>query len=270
VSLLLGLLSIPSFSEAQRNLMSTKTPVIAGSHYLSSNSTSDQAAIQILRKVIEASGGMSAWNNLRSAKVRVAVTSADVPQPHELLMLDDWSSDSVMYRRGVMGAKKAPIDHSAKAAFTVADGKKERQVPEFDQARILVGHMPAAAAEVILRKNSYVVKQVDAAECKSGRLCIDIYRQSSPKAPFVREQEWVILQATSLPDKVSVLLPTLIGHSEIWKETLFKQMTLQNGLTIPGEVELRLPGGRTQTHTLVSFTPNTEFNAAAFDQELAK
>jgi hypothetical protein len=247
------------------------TSITTAPPVLPPTATSDPAAVGLLERVIESSGGKPAWRTLHSAKIRLTVTSAGPIPYRDVLMLDDWSSDAVLYRRGTVGSKRAPTDHSGQAALTTISREgKTRQIPEFDQARVLAGSLPAAAAGIILRRTIYIVKQELGPRCTTGSLCVDIYRQQRPQEPFVREEEWVISQSSGLPTEVDLLLPNLTGHRPIFEEFQFDQMMTQSGLQIPSKIELRPPGGGVQIRTVVSFTPNAAFDKTSFDQELSQ
>jgi hypothetical protein len=255
---------------AQPTIPQSKPSMTPASPVLPPTATSDPLAIQALHKVIEASGGMKVWRDIHSAKIRLAITPMGAAQAHEFLMLDDWSSDSTRYRRGAIGMTKAPKDHNGQTTFIASSGEQQRAVPEYDQARVLAGSLPAAAAEIILRKPSYIAVQASGAKCTSDNLCIDIYRQAAPKLPFVREEEWIISQSSGLPTVIDLLLPNLSGGRPVVEEFQFDQMFSQNGLQIPSRIIMRHPSGATHVRTVVSFQPNVEFDKAAFDKELSQ
>lgn len=258
-------------SQAQTSIPRNIPSVLPAPLVLPPTSASDPAATDALARAIEASGGRAAWRLIHSAQLRIKVTTAGSAQSRNVLMLDDWTSNVVLYRRGTIGANKAPMDHSGQANLVVTsrDGKT-RQLPEFDQARVLAGSLPSAAAHIILRNPSYLVKQDADPKCGSQTICIDVYRQPAANAPFIREEEWTISASTSLPLTIVLFLPNLIGHRPVLESFHFDQMMTQNGLTIPATVELTSPGGGIQVRTLVSFSPNVPFDKAVFDKELSQ
>jgi hypothetical protein len=231
--------------------------------------TSDPSAIQLLKNVVEASGGESVWSGIHSSKMRVNLSVPGRTDTRDFLYLDDWTAPgTIKYRRGAIGSGRVPVDHTGTTTFTVKRGDKVRTVPEFDQARLLVGNLPAAAAEIIIQNSSYVAKQLPSGRCRKNQTCIEVYRQANAQSLFVREQEWAFSGSDSLPSMVDLRLPNLLGRNEIWQEFRFGQTTQVNGLTVPSVVELHNPGGGKQIRKLVSFHPNATFDTAAFDQEL--
>ena len=259
-----------SGADAQPTIPQPRPTMTTASPALLPTATSDPIAIQALHKVIEASGGIKVWREIHSAKIRLAIAPKGATQAHDFLMLDDWSSDSTLYRRGAVGSSKTPHEHSGQAAFRVSSGENARSVPEFDQARVLAGSLPAAAAEIILRKSSYIAVQASGARCTSDIICIDIYRQTATKNPFVREEEWIISKTTGLPSFIDLIVPNLTGLRPLFEEFKFDQWITQNGVQIPSKIEMRHPSGATQVRTVVSFNPNAAFDKEAFDKELSR
>ena len=139
-------------------------------------------------------------------------------------MLDNWSTDATVYRRGAIGSKSAPHDHNGQDSFRPSDTGKAGTIAEFDQARVLAGSLPAAAAEIILRRtSSYIAKDATGTRCTTTLMCVDIYRKSKPNAPFIREEEWLISRETGLPTIVDLILPNLTGTKLIFEEFTFEQ-----------------------------------------------
>jgi hypothetical protein len=231
---------------------------------------SDPAAIQALTGVITASGGMNAWRQTRSSRIRLSITPKSGGQAHDVLMMDDWSSGATVYRRGAVGSKNPPHEHSAGAPFRAAQNGQGRDIPEFDQARVLAGTLPAAAAEIILRNHSYVAVVANGRRCTSGLVCVDVYRQVAPNTPFLREEEWVISQSTGLPTAIDLSLPNLMGTRPLFQEFRFAQMATVGHLQIPSVVEMQHPSGAILVRSIVSFIPNAPYDHASFDKELSK
>ena len=63
---------------------------------------------------------------------------------------------------------------------------------EFDQARVLVARLPAAVAEVMLRRTECVLKISKSQTCKSGDICVDVYRTQNSTLPPSLDQQWKI------------------------------------------------------------------------------
>lgn len=268
--ILIALLSVQPLAHAQMIFPRPPVSVTQAPLLLPPTTTSDPVAIQALQRVIDASGGMEAWKRIRSAKVRLGISSPTATQSHEFVMLDDWSSEATRYRRGAVGGKRTPHEHNGQSTFNASDKGKDKVVPEFDQARVLAGSLPAAAAEIILRRSSYVAKQAAGTRCTADMLCIDIYRQPAPNTAFIREEEWLISQSTGLPTVIDIALPNLTGVRPIYEEFQFEEMLAVDGVTIPGKIEMQHPSGATQIRKVVSFVPNARFDTSAFDQEVSR
>lgn len=268
--IILSLLAVAFEAEGQLPFMQTRVMVSEAAQILPASSSSDAQAVQVLERVLEASGGTSAWRNVRSAKVRLSVTTQNAANAHEFLMLDDWSTDAVRYRRGAVGSGKTPRDHEGQSTFNASDSGQGAHVAEFDQARVLAGSLPAAAAEIILKKSSYVAKVVTGSRSTDGITCVDIYRQSSSNGAFVREEEWLISKSTGLPTTVDIILPNLTGTRQTYEEFQFDQFKKIDGLTIPSVITMRHPNGNAQTRTVKEFSANAEYSKPAFDKEIAR
>jgi hypothetical protein len=232
---------------------------------------SDPAAVQIFRSVLQQSGGIDTWKGIRSMEIRVSFVVPGKPNPVNLLMLDDWSTKATIYRRGFVGLTTTPRDHNGAPAFNTKKNGTGKTVQEFDQARVLADHVPAAAIEVILRRPDYVVKQSDSDKCPNAQQCLDVYRQNIPNGPFVKEQHWIISTSNGLPTKVKLRLPSLLQPSrEIWEEVSYNNYAPNNGLTVPTDVEINMGAGMRQRSHLEAMTPGVVFDAKHFDQELAR
>jgi hypothetical protein len=270
VALLSTLLVVSASAKAQTSLFEPRATMTEAPPILSASTTSDALAVRALGRVVASSGGAAAWRTIRSAKIRLTVSAPGATKSHDLLSLDDWSSENTIYRRGIVGGRRTPHDHTGRSTFVASDEGKSRTVPEFDQARVLAGSLPAAAAEIILRNHLYLAKMGSGTRCSEETICIDIYRQPTEKAPFVREEEWFVSQSTGLPTVIDVTLPNLMGIRPIVEEFRFSQMLTVDGVAIPAKVEMRHPSGSTQIRNVVSFLPNAKFDAAAFDKEVGQ
>jgi len=257
-------------AKAQLTTPGPRVAVTDAPQILPASSNSDILATRALRKVIEASGGVDAWAQIHSAKVRLSITTPRAAKVQDFLMLDDWSTDAPIYRRGLVGSRRTPREHAGQKAFIASEVGKARSVPEFDQARVLAGSLPAAAAQIILRRRAYLAKLGDGARCTPDVFCIDIYRQVAPNGIFVREEEWLVSKSTSLPIVVDLRLPNLTGIRPIYEEFQFDQMLTTGGVSIPGKIEMRHPSGSTQIRSVTSFLPNAPFDTAAFDKEVTQ
>ena len=237
---------------------------------LSPDATSDQPAINLMRNVVAASGGLHAWSQVRSAKA--LYTSVDSHNaPHRSLLLDDWSSTNVRYCRGHEGSNVTRLHHDGRSSFNTSVNGKARQVPEFDQARILAHHIPAAAAEVILRTSSYLLKTVPNSECAQGYSCVDVYRRLSPHGPYLKEQEWELSSSSGLPDTIKLRLPDVLrGTKEIWESLSLRDYANKSSILVPHTIIAHMPGGSTQTRRLASINFGVPFDMQAFDKEVAQ
>jgi hypothetical protein len=238
--------------------------------FMPPTSVSDSSAIEALKKVIEASGGAHGWNSVTSAKMRFG--SPDAKNGHaDTLLLDDWASTKVRYRRGVVGSGKVPKDHDDLKVMAISDSHETKTIPEFDQARVLADHLPGAAIHVVLHNPDYLVKSVSDADCGVGYICIDVYRRASEKGPYAKEEEWKIQQATNVPLAVQLKLPDVRhGSQAYWELIQFKSYETHEALLIPSSVTAIYPGGFHQERTLLSANLGGDFDVQAFDKELAR
>jgi hypothetical protein len=229
---------------------------------------SDDAAVQAMKNVMVQSGGEAAWTSLRSAKESFSIKEPSQKIPQVLLLLDDWSLDTTRYRRRVQGQSSPPSDHNGSPTFPVDAGTSKAVVPEFDQARVLVGRLPAAAAEIMLRRHEYVLKMAKTQQCKSTEICIDVFRKTttSPLTPSP-EQQWKISTSTGLPVTVRYQTATVgsVG-APTWREVYFLQYAPKDGLIVPIAIGMILRGQQ-QTWILVSLTQSPGFDISKFDQE---
>jgi hypothetical protein len=232
---------------------------------------SDPTAIQTMQAALQQSGGIYKWRGIHSAEMRVTIPPHGKSAPVTLLLLDDWSTLNTKYRRGFVGKTKTPKDHNGAASFNSKADGTGMTVPEFDQARVLADHLPAAAIEVILRRPEYVVKQSAPGKCPAESLCVDVYRQSYPQGPFVKEQEWIISTASGLPASVQYRLPNLL-HSgiETWGKITYKAYSTSSGLQVPSDVEIDIGSGMKMESQLQSLNLNVPFDTKHFDQEIAQ
>lgn len=246
--------------------------ISASSHESSSAITeqSDAAAIQAMRNVIAKSGGLEAWRGLRSAKETFSILGAGESTPQVLSFLNDWSQETTRYRHKMRGQSGTPHEHNGAATFAISNGTSQLTVPEFDQAKTLVGLLPAAAAEVMLRRSEYVLKISNTQTCKNGDTCVDVYRASHSTLPSDPDQQWKISATTGLPITIRYQTTT-VGRvtAPIWREVYFLRYTTEDKLVIPASLGMSLRGKR-QTWTFVSLEKNPGFDTAKFDQEAAQ
>jgi hypothetical protein len=183
--------------------------------------------------------------------------------------LDDWSQQNARYRRAVRGSAKTPEDHNGSASFPVKLGQTQIVVAEFDQARLLVGRLPAAAAEVMLRRPEYLLR-MSTSPCDAGDICVDVFRKPQSSVPTAPEQRWKISSSTGLPDAV-LLRPTAVGSpaNTGWTIVHYGTFTSQSDVLLPQTIVLG-DGTGAQSLQLVSFKPNPGFDPTSFDQEVAQ
>jgi hypothetical protein len=223
-----------------------------------------------MKNVMAQSGGEAAWRETRSTKESFSVLGTGETTPHVMLLLDDWSLESTRYRRKVQGQRSPPTDHNGAASYPATMGTSQVPVPEFDQARVLVNRLPAAAAEVMLRRTEYVLKVSNSQKCKSGDICVDVFRTRGSSLPPSLDQQWKISTSTGLPTTIRYQTTT-VGHvtGPVWREVYFLQFATKEGLVVPAMIGANLRGQR-QVWTLVSFKKNPGFDISQFDQEVAQ
>jgi type II secretory pathway pseudopilin PulG len=230
---------------------------------------SDSAAIQALQNVIAQSGGQAAWGGLTSAQESFSVAGPTGQAAKMTLLLDDWSLATTRYRRKTQGQKDAPIDHNGTPTFSVSMGGTLRTAPEFDQPRVLMGHLPAAAAEILLQRPEYVLKISTSQACAVGSVCVEVYRVSNPKLPPVPEELWTITSATGLPSKVSYRAVVFSPLHDTWSQASFLKYAQEGNLVVPTSIETSFLG-RQQMLTFVSLEQNPGFDPAKFDNEVGQ
>ncbi len=237
---------------------------------LPTTAKSDPNMVLALRQFIDNSGGIRRWDNIKSAELRVTMMALGSKEAHDAILLDDWSSNVVRYRRAVIGMKRPPIDHDGAHQLEMQNTGRPRYFREFDQARLLAGSLPAAAAEIILKNSSYIVQRDKTSLCPLGYLCANIFRKANTGYPFVREEEWFFDPESGMPKAIDLVLPNLSGQRPVMEEFQFVHMTTQDGLLIPEHVRLIPPGGGIQSRTLVFLKSNVPFDKRAFDEEIEK
>lgn len=258
--LLLAALSSPLLSQAAP----ASNSVVAG------RLQSDPAAIHAMQNVIAQSGGAAAWTGIRSAEETFSIVGTGETTPHVVLLLDDWSQDTTRYRRKVQGQSSPPSDHNGAPTYFANVGGSQLTVPEIDQARVLVSRLPAAAAEVMLRRSEYVLKISKAQTCKSSEICVDVYRIRGSILPPSLDQQWRILVATGLPITIQYQT-TIVGHvtAPIWREVYFLKYAKEDGIVVPVSIWTNFRGQR-QTWIFVSLKENPGFEISKFDSEAAQ
>ncbi len=231
---------------------------------------SDAAAIQAMKNVMAQSGGEAAWREIRSAEESFSILGVGEATPHVMLLLDDWSLNTTRYRRKGQGQSGPPTDHNGAASYTATMNTYQVSVPEFDQARVLVSRLPAAAAEVMLRRSEYVLKISTSQACPSGDICVDVFRTRGSSLPPSLDQQWRLSASTGLPTTIR-FQTTTVGHvmGPVWREVYFVQFATKEGLVVPAIIGTNFRGQR-QAWTLVSFKKNPGFDISHFDQEVAQ
>ena len=229
---------------------------------------SDPAAAQAMEKVLVESGGAAVWRNLHSAEESFSVLTRGETAPHVIRLLDDWSLNTTRYRRRLEGQKTAPEDHNGVPSFSSA-GNSQTSIPEFDQARTLVPRLPAAAAEVMLRRHEYSLKISSLQNCKADQICIDVFRNGGLPGAQIPEQQWKISATTGLPITVRYQMEMIGDSSVTWREIFFLKYANEDGITVPVLLGVSARGQR-QTWSFVSLKPNPGFDPSTFDQETVR
>jgi hypothetical protein len=234
-----------------------------------------------MRNVLVNSGGASAWTSLRSATEVFSVETLEnkktVPSgvdtqtsaPRIIRLLDDWSAEKALYRRRTQGETSAPVDHNGESTFTVKQNGRSVDLPEFDQARLLVDRLPAAAAEITLRRPEYILKLSKLQACEIGIICIDVFRTTNSTVPLAPEQQWKISAATGLPVSIRYQVTSVGSQAKIWQEVYFLKYGAQQQLIIPVSIGFNFRGQR-QVWTFVSLAANPSFDTSRFDEEAAQ
>ena len=171
----------------------------------------------------------------------------------------------------MQGQPTNPIDHNGGQTFVAKVGTAQYMVQEFDQARTLVSHLPAAAAEVMLRRREYILKISVSRRCDSGNICVDVFRTWGSNVPPFPEQQWTIDASTGLPVTVRFVLPR-VGNDlrSQWEDVRFLRYAAERELVIPVATEFTKPSGTKEAWTFVSLKENCGFDPASFDQEVAR
>ena len=252
-----------------------QTQATAGQEVSSNGSSgpsmqSDPSAVEMLKLLLDQGGGRKAWSGIHSAKFKADVSMSGVSGTRSSLLVDDWSSRETKYRRKFEGRSEQPIEHNGTRTFAVRKGKDVKRVPEFDQARVLLSHMPLAAAEILLRRPEYRVSLPKYRRCSSDSSCFDVYRAIGNSSVSLREQEWTISNSTHLPTVIRYILPNTGGGLMQWKEIDFTQFASVNGLSVPTDIDIKLPGGLKQHWHYSLLGTNVAFDAQVFDGEAVR
>ncbi|WP_213807876.1 hypothetical protein [Granulicella sp. dw_53] len=238
--------------------------------FLPPSEKSDPEAIKVAQRAVEASGGMEAWDAVHAAKSRMSMSIWGKSNPAYLLMLDDWSTSMPRYRRGVVGTTIAPRNHDGQEdTDTTKHSMNVSQ--EFDQVRLLADHIPAAALQIALRRSEYILKLSTDNDCNERYRCFDVYRRLAGEGPYLREQHWILIPSTGLPDAVQ-LLPSNLHHqnNNIWEEVSYLGYTNSDGLLVPSQIAISFGNHHKQVLSLVAIAMDAAFDTQQFDQELKK
>lgn len=231
---------------------------------------SDPASVKILESVLQHAGGRTAWAQIHSMELYADVSMSGVSGSHKALLLDDWSTTDTKYRRRFEGRSGAAKDHNGISYFAAQMRGATKRVPEFDQSRVLLTHVPFAAAEIMLRRTEYKILPPRFPRCAADTLCFDVYRTIAPTGYGLREQEWTISKATNMPTKIRLIQPNSGTGIMKWKEIDYGQFESQAGLSMPTDEDVILPGGIKQHWHYSGAKPNATFDTKAFDREFIR
>ena len=232
---------------------------------LPQTATSDPQAISIMQSTLAHLGGVEEWRGIRSAETHVTVTRPDGTSPKKLYMLDDWSTDNTRFRRRSPAFTGAPVDHNGSGMRVIHSPKGMTAVPEFDQARVLLQHLPGASLEIILRKPEYLVKSAKNRFCASSSQCVDVYRKN-PHGPTLKEQEWTISTETGLPMSVRYAGLSLMSSSmQVWEKIDFGTFQKSGNVLVPGDAMLGTPNGHSAKFTFDPPAFNQPYDTKKFD-----
>jgi len=230
-------------------------------------STTDQAAIAAMQTALTNLGGAKSWQNIRSAKAH-ATTSPDGTKTTVIAFMDDWSTKMTRFRRRYSGSSAIPKDHNGSSATVMHTKNGDKAIPEYDQARVLLGYLPGAAIEVMLRRPEYVFKTATMRHCNANEQCVDVYRKPL-SGPTVKEQEWTISTVNGLPIAARYAMTNMANASQfIWEEIDYSSFQSIQGIMVPNQAQVGLPNGLKRTFTYSSFTFNRPFDPTAFDAEV--
>lgn len=263
---LLGCILLPCISLRAAGQMPTRRAAQAPA-MLPPTVASDPQATTAMRSALDRLGGVAAWRQIRSAETHATVSTLDGSKSTELYMLDDWSVAGTRFRRRSPVLTGPPRDHNGAPVVVVHTARGDKAMPEFDQARVLLDHLPGAAIEIMLRRPEYIFRPSIGRLCGKGQQCIDVYRKP-PAGPTLKEQEWTISASTGLPETVRYAVQNLANSSaQIWEEIDYQDFQTVDGVVVPSVVDIALPMGLGQKFSFQTPTFNQPFNTAAFDSE---
>lgn len=231
---------------------------------LGQDTTSDATAVSAFEELIDASGGRDVWSSIHDAVLRQRVGDP-AGKTAERLYMDDWSLDKARYRRSSIGDGRKPKDHDGRDHYTVKTEYGEKIIPEFDRAHLIAGTLPAGAATVILSSKEYIVRLGTGSRCGRDTRCVNVYLRVGNI--FVRRQEWILSNATHLPEKVDLVLPSLLGNSTPVQEFSFQSFETHHKVIVPSLSTVSIASGRPVRMALVRVEFNRGFDKQAFDKE---
>jgi hypothetical protein len=229
---------------------------------------SEQAAVETLKAVLDHAGGRKAWAGVHSVKLKADVSMSGVTGTHRALFLDDWATKDTRYRRRFEGRNEVPREHDGGKSFPLQKKGAVKHVPEFDQARVLLSHLPFASAEIMLRRSEYKIVTPKYRRCPADSLCFDIYQTVSAGGAAMRQQEWTISKASYMPTVIRYILTNSGTGLLKWKEIDFGQFSTLNGFSVPVDIDTGLPGGIKQHWHFSAVELNAAFDKKAFDNEV--
>jgi hypothetical protein len=233
---------------------------------LPSTASSDVTATNILNAMLEASGGKARWANVHSATLKVRYGNNAPGGSKERLFMDDWSSQTTRYRRSALGGRTTPKDHEGRKRYAVHTQYGNRVLPEFDQAHLIAGNLPAAAATIILSNPQYIAKIANDKDCSADSVCIDVYLKEGKL--YRRQEKWKLSKATHLPETIDLLLHSLFsGGRNPVEEFTFSTYGTREGLLVPTSGSISMPGGPPIETTLVRCDLGRLYDKAKFDAE---
>jgi len=245
--------------------MPSRPQLTPGPLVLGSASSNDPDAVTALQSFLEESGGRSRWSTIHNATIRQRFGYQANGRTVDHLYMDDWSTPKSIYRRSVVGAHHQPADHDGRNGYVVKTQYGNRAIPEFDQAHLLAGNLPAAAASVILTSGNYIVKTANGKKCSGPAICIDVYLRR--ENVYVRQEEWVISSQSHLASTIDLILPSLFGGAPPIEQFSFSSYEPRQGVTVPVSGTVTAPWGRAIPFQLVRLDINRGFDKAKFDAE---
>jgi hypothetical protein len=238
-----------------------------------SGETRDPAAIAALNKALDISGGRKAWGAIHGTKVRGELTahlmgkSGSTVVTNSVVWLDDWSTGHVRYNKITTNSEGVAhtLKHNNSSTFSAHNGKKTILASRFDDASILVTHLPGAAMLRILSDDQYsIVSNQKFSDPNHTQVTV------SRSIGSIR-QIWYFSKVTGQVDAVRFTLPDLLneGHKS-WETVIYKHYRADGALSVPEDVEIIRPNNFPVSFKFKSLELNPNIVARDFNSGVAQ